>query len=401
MIMARNKELANKLKQALKDAGSQLLGKREEGSGKQGKKAGTASKAVPAAEARGKPSAGRDAPNEGRSKSGRKEGDKAGRSGRRKRRRGSINDGLPSMAAIRTAWQGGKKTGASNASQDQRPELTTITSIPDVDFKPTQDFWKRSGLWKKDLIERGPCRTQLVEDSQTEVYLVIGIDLGTSTTKVVIGDPDNKRFYGVPFWLNDANPYLVLTSLKIDQDERISIASGDTSGAINDIKLRLMADGGRPSCALVAGYLAQIVRYSICWFLEEFEDDYLDVKLYWTMALGLPADAARQDELEERFRLAAIAGAQVALSDTRYVTRPNVLEMIEQVEEDVAAVNVAEGRLSRFEELGSRGGGRSRSGNCGPSYWALPIGALGRKKTNIFLGRYWSWNGGCGGIFSG
>ena len=66
--------------------------------------------------------------------------------------------------------------------------------------------------------------------------------------------------------------------------------------------------------------------------------------------MGLPVDSARQPELESHFRIAAIAGAQAAISQES-IAIDNLGVLVKQVEEDL--INQKEkGATSCFEELG-------------------------------------------------
>ena len=197
--------------------------------------------------------------------------------------------------------------------------------------------------------------TQLSQGSDIEVQLVIGLDLGTSTTKVVIGDPDRKRFYAVPFLSESSNPYLVPTAIQADDEKKVVIKTGDGPGFLHDIKLDLMQGESSTTTVRVAAYIAQIVRHSIRWFLSVHADEYRDMEIFWTMALGLPTDSARQAELKHRFRLAAITGAQAAISQEDSITIGKVGELKSRVEKDLITIS-ANGGHSRFKELGSDAG---------------------------------------------
>ncbi|MBV1928281.1 MAG: hypothetical protein KUG81_02060 [Gammaproteobacteria bacterium] len=200
------------------------------------------------------------------------------------------------------------------------------------------------------IIDERPCVTQISPGSDIEVQLVIGLDLGTSMTKVVIGDPDQKRFYAVPLSPESENPYLISTSILRDELHNIIIDTGDSPNVLRNIKLDLMEKRSNEAIIHLAGYVAQIVRHSIRWFCSEHADDYRGMHLFWTMAMGLPVDSARQPELESHFRIAAIAGAQAAISQES-IAIDNLGVLVKQVEEDL--INQKEkGATSCFEELG-------------------------------------------------
>ena len=87
------------------------------------------------------------------------------------------------------------------------------------DKYPPIEFCQSSGL-KKSLLDKPPIvdlmddftasnREQLYDGVRGETDLVMGIDFGTSNTKVVIMEPGSRRAYAIPFARNTDNPYLI------------------------------------------------------------------------------------------------------------------------------------------------------------------------------------------------
>ncbi len=266
-----------------------------------------------------------------------------------------FNDKLPSGDAVRDAY-GSPLTeirGNDNASCQELEE--TLLKVKKVgSFEPNPIFSQKVADTHKVIIDEHPCITQLSPDSDIEVQLVIGLDLGTSTTKMVIGDRDNKRFFAVPFSPESENPYFVPTAIFVDTENNIVINAGDNPEVKRDIKLDLMQERDCMAIVRLAGYIAQIIRYGLNWFLSSHADDYRDMSLFWTMAMGLPADSVRQSELEQRFRLAAIAGAQVAITQ-KSINMSNLGRFVKLVETDLTNQK-ATGVSSCFEELGGEPG---------------------------------------------
>lgn len=220
-----------------------------------------------------------------------------------------------------------------NVGNDGSPP---IKARPGVSFKP---YFDRAPKSRRITIDEDPCKTQLAHHSDIEAEMVIGLDLGTATTKVVIGDLANKQFFAVPFVSEPAtvSDYLAPTAILKDAENNIVIDSADNPGITRDIKLNLMREKNTKNTDAVlhmAGYIAQIVRYSLRWFISEHADQYRDTKLLWTLALGLPADSARQQALEQRFRLAAITGAQAAISDATRINSTDLGTLLQQIKSD-------------------------------------------------------------------
>ena len=227
-----------------------------------------------------------------------------------------------------------KKTAHRNSvGNDGDPPIKVR---PDVSFKPSFNMAPKS---RRITIDQGSCKTQLARHSDIEAQMVIGFDLGTATTKVVIGDPANTQFFAVPFVSEPAtiSDYLAPTAILQDAENNIVIDSADNPKILSDIKLNLIRaeNAGITDAVLhMAAYIAQIVRYSLRWFISQHADQYRDTKFIWTLALGLPADSARQQTLEQRFRLAAITGAQAAISDATRINSADLGTLLHQVKSD-------------------------------------------------------------------
>ncbi len=272
------------------------------------------------------------------------------RSNRARNRATSIFD-----EAILSVYKGSNQDRPSRAEKKScLPEISTIEILGGVSFNPAIYPGQASKKSAQTIINELSCATQQSRFSSTEVQLVIGLDLGTSTTKVVIGDPDRKRFFAVPFSPSSDNPYLISTAIREDFSGNLIIDTGNDARTLRNIKLMLMQEGSNQNLGLVAGYVAQIVRYSINWFLEAHSEEYRGIRFFWNMALGLPVDSVRQQELEDRFRLAAIVGAQCAISPGP-IRMDTVSSTVTKVKLALAEKLLPKNSLA-FEEFGTEQG---------------------------------------------
>ncbi len=355
----KNREMANKFKDAFKKAGIDLPAKKGKPVKNKKKKSRNSSRSVktPPQVATSHNSSSTVGNKSSPTKTRNSKKATQRKNAKRQRIQKAHRDGLPSYSAIQEAYgssQKSQKAGSGDISSQPLTQ-TTLRAREGIKFKPNPAFEQKMVDSRLIVVDQGPCATHLSQESDIKVQLVIGLDLGTSTTKVVIGDPDRKRFYAVPFSSESSNPYLVPTAIQAEDEKKVVIKTGDGPGFLHDIKLDLMQGGSRTTTVRVAAYIAQIVRHSIRWFLSVHADEYRDMEIFWTMALGLPTDSARQTELEHRFRLAAITGAQAAISQEASIAIGKVDELVGWVEEDLIAVS-ADGDHSRFEELGSDAG---------------------------------------------
>src|SRR6267143_2240272 len=110
--------------------------------------------------------------------------------------------------------------------------------------------------------------------------LVVGLDFGTSCTKVVIRDSATRQAYGVPLRIGMPNidAWLLPTGLE-GTDE---LAVGNSNEAIVELKVKLMdavADGV-PEAQLLeeqarcAAYLGLVLRKAVDLFHKQWRDLY-------------------------------------------------------------------------------------------------------------------------------
>jgi hypothetical protein len=149
--------------------------------------------------------------------------------------------------------------------------------------------------------------------------LVIGLDFGTSASKVVIkavglpGDPAYAVNFGQ--FAHPSMPYLLPTRLWITPSGECSLAARDGAREIYDIKLELFSkdrelisnrgptrQGISPEAAAVA-YLALLLRYARKWFLEQKRDIVGHLgKLNWGVNLGVPSPCIEDNEENRCFQ---------------------------------------------------------------------------------------------------
>jgi hypothetical protein len=184
--------------------------------------------------------------------------------------------------------------------------------------------------------------------ARRKVTAVIGLDLGTSCSKCVIGV--TGRQIAVPFrGLTSAEtPYLLPTQLWLGSDRSLSLRRSDGAWPIVGIKVGLMesADrrrsigGGSEATAVVLGaaYIGEALRHARDWLLSEKRDLLGEAELSWELNIGLPAKSHDDRTVSDAFRRAAHAGwalshrngptyLGVAIEAVRAVTaKPDALE---------------------------------------------------------------------------
>ncbi len=158
-----------------------------------------------------------------------------------------------------------------------------------------------------------------------ECELVIGLDFGTSASKVVIQAPDlpGHPAYAVDFGelSPKSMPYLSPTRIWVAPNGACTLEPRKGTRLVNDIKLELFSKEEylnsnrgptkqelRPE-ETAAVYLAFLLRYARKWFLETKRDLVRHFKrLRWSVNLGVPSPCIEDNEENRRFRRVGRAG---------------------------------------------------------------------------------------------
>ncbi len=145
------------------------------------------------------------------------------------------------------------------------------------------------------------CKLDLTDGNGTTTReLVMGLDFGTSCTKVVIDDRQMGQRYAVPLVnATGVNSYLLPTRL----NEHLGYYTLANEGvASTDLKLALMAaPDDEQICSRVCAYLALVIRASRAWLFTQYRKAFLNNNILWALALGQPADQATSDASIELF----------------------------------------------------------------------------------------------------
>jgi hypothetical protein len=170
------------------------------------------------------------------------------------------------------------------------------------------------------------------------VDLVLGIDLGTSCTKVVIGDPGWKdRYLAVPFGeKKDITAWLFPT--RFDGE--------------SNLKMRLMDEpDSAANVYRLACYLADVIRRSQDWFKENGPADYRRRSAEWRVNLGFPEKSIAPSQLATAYSRVGALAMQLAASsgDITQVRAANLARSGRNLAETVTS-----GRLQIYPEIAAQ-----------------------------------------------
>jgi len=143
-----------------------------------------------------------------------------------------------------------------------------------------------------------------------EHEVTIGLDFGTSATKVVIGDSSLSKAFAVPFCQADGvSAYLLPTRVR---ERQLTTLSGGTrqtfaldQGAVvhRDLKLGWLANpDSAPHRERVVAFLALVLKHSRGWLFHAHASVYKPVNIVWRVAVGLPAASALDNRIADELK---------------------------------------------------------------------------------------------------
>lgn len=138
--------------------------------------------------------------------------------------------------------------------------------------------------------------------------MVIGLDFGTSSVKVVVGDRPAGKAFAVRFSNIDGIDSYLLPSRLWQTDNQFSLLGGAT--VHRDLKLSLLShDDNLEHIERATAFLALVIRHVRGWLFSEHEEKYSNTKMVWKLVLGIPAANYETDPenqvLVDKFRLIA------------------------------------------------------------------------------------------------
>lgn len=135
------------------------------------------------------------------------------------------------------------------------------------------------------------------------VDLIIGLDFGTTFTKVVISEGGSGRSWAVPFSSNLKNPYLINSDVFLKNGAYQLKPDGDRIARLKIPFLSSFPDD--EYCHHAVAFLALIIRFAKQWFMNEKKGFLREQKPFWFVNVGLPAkDFERRALVDQYLKLA-------------------------------------------------------------------------------------------------
>lgn len=171
---------------------------------------------------------------------------------------------------------------------------------------------------KDEPMKKDKSAMQFQELPSETMDLVIGFDLGTSCSKVIIRSPFalRSRATAVPWHLkNDTSKYLLPTVLyENDYGEFSLVPSDSTKHVLRDLKINLMdkIDDTRAQARATA-YIGLALRSARQWLLDTQKDAYGIYHLRWALNIGIPSAGYNDENMRPTFGLVARAAWNLSL----------------------------------------------------------------------------------------
>ena len=207
-----------------------------------------------------------------------------------------------------------------------QPQLIKKPLLPDYTIRIGDNPTCLINAGQDDYVYSAPAKSGLEIQAHggrwdDEREVAIGLDFGTSSVKVIVGDAVLEKAFAVPFSEEaDIRRYL-LPSRLYETAEGFSL-NGVGGNVYRDLKLALLADPKDGETQIrVAAFLALVIRHTRGWLLSEQRDVYARTNILWKLAVGLPAAHHLQDERQGLFQRVALAGWLAASSGKQALDR--------------------------------------------------------------------------------
>ncbi|HPN33996.1 MAG TPA: hypothetical protein PK843_05750 [bacterium] len=182
-----------------------------------------------------------------------------------------------------------------------------------------------ANLLKKGVISGSD--TQFSIANQETCDLVIGLDLGTSCTKVVVQSPYRHSgwSHAIPLGLHVKEIYLIPTQLFYDVlSGKTDIVEFPQAKRFQNLKLRFIDKPNQIVCNLADGHSVCIRDFSICiianillktreWIFANCSDMFRQYKIIWHLNMGIPSSNF-QKKYFNLYRAIALAGWNLSTS---------------------------------------------------------------------------------------
>ena len=157
--------------------------------------------------------------------------------------------------------------------------------------------------------------------------LTIGIDFGSTNTKVVIRSAERAEAIAIPFTEDKVNPYL-LPSECHKLGNTYSLHPRPDSESLRNLKSHLIDNIENDEAAQNAtAFLALTVRYAKRWFIENKSELWDCGDIEWRLNLGLPARDFQNKNQIRIFRMIGKVAFELASYRSQFISDADIIKL--------------------------------------------------------------------------
>jgi hypothetical protein len=168
-------------------------------------------------------------------------------------------------------------------------------------------------------------REQAFKVSGNVTEIVMGIDFGTSNTKVVIQEQGSERAWAIPFDTGSKEQFLLPSKLYFSNNEYSLF--GEEADRLGNLKLPIiLGNCDLDSRCRIVAFLTLVVKHAREWFLVYAAGEFPNFTFEWFFNIGMPSANAEDKQIVETYE--GLLRAAVTLSRVA-ATVPNHDEIID------------------------------------------------------------------------
>ncbi len=251
--------------------------------------------------------------------------------------------------------------------QDQQEIKIEVSKFP----KPPKKYsWTKKGnttSYKFDFSLGDKFQPSNFSDKEDR-EMTIGMDFGTSSTKITIRDIQDSRSFAIPFSNNqDIQAFLLPTKIFFNKDK---FSFNSTGKECSNLKIKaITSEVDDFDIFTVISYMALVIRHARTHFFKKYDKNFKGQRFLWRLNVGIPARTVQKFEIKDRYTrisraaficshglndFVSLAEAESAfkISDTKTITQEfNKLPEQIKISFDNNSVNFIEDGVGLYPEI--------------------------------------------------
>lgn len=130
--------------------------------------------------------------------------------------------------------------------------------------------------------------------------MTIGMDFGTSSTKITIRDIQGNSSFAIPFSNNkDIHAYLLPTKIFFNNDK---FSFKNEGREVTNLKIKVLTDEVNDfDIFAVISYMSLVIRHARSHFFKNYDKNYRGQRFLWRLNVGIPARTVQKFEIKDRY----------------------------------------------------------------------------------------------------